>query len=63
MQNQRSYSLLTVKSVDEEAREITGIATTPSADAYGDIVEPGARSFLCLSRCYGSTTITTRSGR
>lgn len=45
MQNQRSYSLLTVKSVDEEAREITGIATTPSADAYGDIVEPGGAEF------------------
>ena len=36
----RAYSLLTIKSVNEDAREITGIATTPSTDSYGDIVEP-----------------------
>lgn len=37
---QRAYSLLTVKSIDEDMREITGIATTPSTDRMGDIVEP-----------------------
>lgn len=36
----RAYSLLTVKSVDEDARVIRGIATTPSVDRVGDIVEP-----------------------
>lgn len=41
---QRAFTLLTVKSVDEEKRTITGIASTPTADRVGDIVEPlGAR--------------------
>lgn len=37
---QRMYSLLTVKAVDEDQRVIRGIATTPSPDRVGDIVEP-----------------------
>lgn len=36
----RAYSLLEVKAFDDEAREITGIATTPSPDRMGDIVDP-----------------------
>ncbi len=36
----RAYSLLTVKSVDAERRTITGIATTPTPDTVGDIIEP-----------------------
>jgi len=36
----RAYSVLDVKTVDEDQRIITGIATTPSADRVGDIVEP-----------------------
>lgn len=36
----RAYSLLTVKSVDEEKRIIRGVATTPTIDRAGDIVEP-----------------------
>lgn len=36
----RAYSLLQVKSVDEERRVIKGIATTPAPDRVGDIVEP-----------------------
>lgn len=39
MQN-RAYSVLTVKAIDESARTITGIATTPSVDRVGDIIEP-----------------------
>lgn len=39
MQN-RAYSVLTVKAIDELARTITGIATTPSVDRVGDIIEP-----------------------
>lgn len=39
MQN-RAYSILTVKAVDEERRIIRGIATTPEVDRVGDIVEP-----------------------
>lgn len=41
----RAYSLLTLKSVDEDAREIVGIATTPTADRTGDIVEPKGAEF------------------
>lgn len=41
----RAYSLLTVKSVDEDARIITGIATTPETDRMGDIVEPKGAQF------------------
>jgi HK97 family phage major capsid protein/HK97 family phage prohead protease len=36
----RAYSLLTVKAVDNERRVITGIATTPTPDRVGDVVEP-----------------------
>jgi HK97 family phage prohead protease/HK97 family phage major capsid protein len=41
----RAYSILTVKAVDEDAREITGIATTPSADRLNDVVEPRGAQF------------------
>lgn len=44
MQN-RAYSLLIVKSVDAERRVITGIATTPTPDDVGDIIEPLGVSF------------------
>ncbi|MGF6957994.1 HK97 family phage prohead protease [Paraburkholderia youngii] len=37
---ERAYSLLTVRSADDDARVIEGIASTPTADRYGDIVEP-----------------------
>jgi HK97 family phage major capsid protein/HK97 family phage prohead protease len=36
----RAYSLLEVKHIEEDARVITGVATTPSPDRVGDIVEP-----------------------
>src|SRR5678815_6099656 len=39
MQN-RAYSILEVKSVDEEKRILRGTATTPTPDRVGDIVEP-----------------------
>lgn len=38
--NHRAFSLLRVKSADDEKREIVGIATTPEVDRVGDIVEP-----------------------
>lgn len=41
----RAYSLLEVKSFDSERREISGIATTPTPDRMGDIVEPLGASF------------------
>jgi HK97 family phage major capsid protein/HK97 family phage prohead protease len=36
----RAYSVLDIKSVNEESRTIRGIATTPSTDRMGDVVEP-----------------------
>lgn len=36
----RAYSFITVKSVDEGKRIIRGVATTPTPDRVGDIVEP-----------------------
>lgn len=35
----RAYSLLTIKSVDDEERIIEGIATTPTPDRANDVVE------------------------
>src|SRR5262245_52975803 len=41
----RAYSLLTVKAVDEDARQITGMATTPAPDRLEDVVEPEGAQF------------------
>lgn len=41
----RAYSLLEVKAFDEEKRELTGVATTPTTDRYGDVVEPKGAQF------------------
>lgn len=42
---QRAYSLLHVKAVDTEKREFSGIATTPTPDRVGDVVEPKGVTF------------------
>lgn len=42
---QRAYAVLEIKAIDEEKREIEGIATTPTPDRYGDIVEPKGAQF------------------
>lgn len=36
----RAYSILEVKDFDDDARELMGIASTPTPDRYQDIVEP-----------------------
>lgn len=36
----RAYSFLEIKAVDDEARVITGLASTPEVDRTGDVVEP-----------------------
>lgn len=36
----RAYSILAVKAVEDDQRVITGIATTPSVDRSGDVIEP-----------------------
>lgn len=41
----RAYALLTVKAVDEDERIIEGIASTPTPDRMGDIVEPLGAKF------------------
>jgi HK97 family phage major capsid protein/HK97 family phage prohead protease len=41
----RAYSLLEIKELDEDARRITGIASTPSTDRAGDIVLPEGAVF------------------
>ena len=41
----RAYSLLQIKGVDEEARVITGMATTPTPDRLEDVVEPEGAQF------------------
>lgn len=42
---QRAYSVLNVKSLSEEQRIVHGIATTPSTDRVGDIVESEGADF------------------
>jgi HK97 family phage major capsid protein/HK97 family phage prohead protease len=41
----RAYASLTIKSADDERRILEGIATTPTADRGGDIVDPLGASF------------------
>jgi len=41
----QAYSLLTVKSIDEEKGLVYGIATTPVTDRVDDIVEPHGAKF------------------
>jgi hypothetical protein len=40
----RAYSIIEVKAVSEEERTIEGIATTPTPDRVGDVVEPEGAS-------------------
>jgi HK97 family phage prohead protease len=50
-----AYSTLEIKAIDESSgkRAFTGIATTPTADRVGDIVEPkGAEFQLPLPLCW-----------
>jgi HK97 family phage prohead protease len=42
---ERAYSLLEIKAVDDDKRELTGIATTVETDRMGDIVEPKGAEF------------------
>ncbi|WP_058911883.1 phage major capsid protein [Entomohabitans teleogrylli] len=41
----RACTIMTVKSVDEDKRVIVGIASAPSPDRDGDILEPGGAKF------------------
>ena len=41
----RAYSIFEVKEFDEDSRTVAGIATTPTPDRMGDIVEPKGAVF------------------
>ena len=41
----RAYSILDVKSVDDDRRVIRGVATTPSVDRVGDVIDPLGATF------------------
>ena len=41
----RAYAPLEIKQVDEDARIITGMATTPTPDRLQDVVEPRGAQF------------------
>jgi len=41
----RAYALLELKTLNEQRRTFTGIATTPAADRMGDVVEPKGAKF------------------
>jgi len=45
MDEQRAVSLWQIKAVNENTRQITGIATTPTPDRYGDVVMPDGAQF------------------
>src|SRR5262245_58374506 len=45
MPDRRAYSVLDVKAFDNEARILDGIASTPSPDRSGDILEPAGAQF------------------
>ena len=48
----RAYSRLEIKEIGEEQRTISGMATTPTVDRIGDIVEPlGAKFAVPLALC------------
>lgn len=44
-QVQRAYSTLQIKAVDDDKGIIEGIASTPTTDRYGDVVEPKGANF------------------
>lgn len=45
MEKERSYSFLTLKAVNEEKREFTGIASTPEPDRVNDVMVPKGAKF------------------
>lgn len=41
----RAYSILSIKAIDGEQRTFSGMATTPSPDRVGDVVDPKGAKF------------------
>ena len=60
---ERAYSVLDIKRVrDDDLRIIEGMATTPTTDRLGDIVEPLGVTFKNRSRFCISIIPQSRSG-
>jgi len=45
MKNNRAYSVLEIKSSSDDARTLEGIATTPTTDRMGDVIETSGIQF------------------
>lgn len=45
MKNELGFSAIVIKAIDEEKREITGMASTPQVDRINDVVEPKGLTF------------------
>lgn len=45
MNNKLGFSAIVIKTINEERREFSGIASTPQLDRVGDIVEPKGLTF------------------
>lgn len=45
MKNKSAYSFMSVKAVNEDARTITGIASTPTSDRANDVMDPAGAKF------------------
>jgi hypothetical protein len=45
LETNRAYALLDIRAVDDSARVIEGIASTPTPDRMGDVVEPMGAKF------------------
>ena len=41
----RAYSVVEVKSIDDDSRTIEGIASTPNTDRMGDVIDPDGAAF------------------
>ena len=66
--NQLGFSAIVIKSLNEERREITGMASTPQLDRVNDIVEPLGLTFandtpLLLNHDHSKPVGTVKFGR
>ena len=51
------YSKLTIKSFEEDTRELTGIASTPATDSDMDTIDPQGATFDLPFRYWKSITL------
>jgi HK97 family phage prohead protease len=65
---QKAFSAIVIKAVDEELREFSGMATTPAADRVNDVIEPSGLTFppevpLLLNHKHDQPVGTVRFGQ